>query len=109
MARRGLAAACLPLTGLLAAVSGGAAEGAPTGRSPNTSLIGVATTGPNNAWAAGYFQSGTTNKTLILHWTGKSWHQLPTPNPTPAMTRWPGSPRSRPATPGRSATPAPAA
>src|SRR5262249_28043776 len=54
-----------------------------SGRAAFTSLISVAATGPSNAWAAGYFQSGPVNKTLILHWTGKAWHQTPTPNPAP--------------------------
>ncbi len=92
MARRGLRATCILLTGLATAAgpaaagpaAAGPAEAGPTtGQAASTSLISVATTGPDNAWAAGYFQTGATNKTLIIHWTGKSWRQVPTPNPAP--------------------------
>ena len=48
-----------------------------------TSLIGVAATGPENAWAVGSFTGTTTSKTLIVAWTGKSWHVVPSPNPAP--------------------------
>ena len=46
-------------------------------------LRGVAAVSANNAWAVGY-RGGTRNETpletLILHWDGVSWSQVPSPN-----------------------------
>jgi hypothetical protein len=57
--------------------------------SPNTGsayneLDGVAATSPTNAWAVGYHNNGasTPRQTLILHWNGTAWKQVPSPNPT---------------------------
>jgi hypothetical protein len=57
--------------------------------SPNPSagsqLDGVAATSAGNAWAVGYTGMGTLTcrrcTTLILHWTGKAWTRVPSPNP----------------------------
>lgn len=44
-------------------------------------LTGVSATSPNDAWAVGFFANGTADQTLILHWDGTSWTQVPSPNP----------------------------
>jgi hypothetical protein len=48
-------------------------------------LFGVAATSANNAWAVGCagncFQGFGGIKTLILHWNGTAWQQVPSPNP----------------------------
>jgi len=46
-------------------------------------LRGVAALSANNVWAVGYrggTNSGTPIETLILHWDGSSWTQVPSPN-----------------------------
>ena len=47
-------------------------------------LSGVAATSATNAWAVGGSVSGPSeiSKTLILHWNGKTWKQVPSPNPS---------------------------
>ena len=44
-------------------------------------LLGVAVTGPSNAWAVGYYNTGKSTRTLIERWNGRSWAQVPSPNP----------------------------
>jgi hypothetical protein len=46
-------------------------------------LYGVAATSASNAWAVGWSAVSTLSgsKTLILHWDGKTWTQVPSPNP----------------------------
>ena len=63
----------------------------------------MAATSASNAWAVG--STVGSDKTLILHWNGTTWKQVPSPSPRPRVPRpaWPRHPR---ATPGRSATPA---
>jgi len=34
----------------------------------------------NDVWAVGGYLRGATNKTLILHWNGTSWVQVPSPS-----------------------------
>jgi len=53
-------------------------------------LGGVAGTGPNNAWVVGYNQSGPGGdyESLILHWNGKRWSVVPSPNPTGQTDLW---------------------
>jgi hypothetical protein len=48
---------------------------------PNT-LYSVAATSATNAWAVGYYGSSTGDHTLILHWDGTAWTQVPSPNPS---------------------------
>ncbi len=54
----------------------------PTGNT-NASLTGVRMISPTDGWAVGYYRTGDgpTQKTLILHWDGTSWTQVPSPNP----------------------------
>lgn len=46
-------------------------------------MTGVAATGPANAWAVGYLQSGpqlqVVNKLYVVHWNGKTWRPVIVP------------------------------
>jgi hypothetical protein len=51
---------------------------------PGARLMAVAATSARNAWAVGFWQQAAGNKaqrTLILHWKGAAWKQVPSPNP----------------------------
>src|SRR5215471_17112211 len=59
--------------------------------SPNPGMPGFATlsgmtvTSAANAWAVGgYINDSGNGKTLILHWTGTAWQQVPSPSPGPS-------------------------
>jgi hypothetical protein len=55
-----------------------------TGSSAVNSLQGVTTTGPSSAWAVGFsgvFGSSSSNRTLVLHWDGRTWARQGSPNP----------------------------
>src|SRR5260370_26809060 len=52
------------------------------------SLQGVTATGPDDVWAAGYNNDGPTDQSLILHWDGKRWSEVPSPNPTGSTNLW---------------------
>ncbi len=55
--------------------------------SPNENeLDGVADTSASNAWAVGSYTNGGTDFTLIEHWDGSTWSQVPSPNPGGAAT-----------------------
>jgi hypothetical protein len=48
----------------------------------NGSLSGVAATSAGNAWAVGSFTAGKGfTRTLIVHWSGTAWKQVPSPGP----------------------------
>jgi hypothetical protein len=57
------------------------------------SLSGVAALSAKNVWAVG--ETGVTTvtggglRTLTIHWNGKSWKRVPSPNPTTRMTSSP--------------------
>jgi hypothetical protein len=53
----------------------------PGGSANDNDLSGVAALSADNIWAVGYYGSGATTKTLILHWNGTRWRQVPSPNP----------------------------
>ncbi|HXJ67007.1 MAG TPA: hypothetical protein VNN79_24900 [Actinomycetota bacterium] len=53
----------------------------PGGTSNNNFLRGVSVTSASDAWAVGQFYNGTAFRTLILHWNGKAWKVVPSPNP----------------------------
>jgi hypothetical protein len=53
----------------------------PSPGSSENQLEGVAATSASDAWAVGYYSSGTAPQTLILHWNGTAWTQVPSPNP----------------------------
>src|SRR5215467_2776206 len=51
-------------------------------------LSGAAATSASNAWAVGSYASGTgRNRTLIERWNGKTWKQVPSPNPGAGVRR----------------------
>ena len=66
----------------------GARDGAGRKAAPSLLLyatfFGVSAFSARNAWAVGQYQSGAVNRTLIAHWNGFSWRQVPSPNPAPA-------------------------
>ena len=47
-------------------------------------LLGVTATSAGNVWAVGDYPDGKpeATKTLIVHWTGRKWKRVPSPNPT---------------------------
>jgi hypothetical protein len=45
-------------------------------------LKGVAATSASNAWAVGYTDITGNSQSLILHWNGTAWRQVPSPNPS---------------------------
>jgi hypothetical protein len=55
----------------------------PGGPAQLNALSSVAATSPTNAWAVGLYYNGTTalSRTLIEHWNGTAWAQVPSPNP----------------------------
>jgi hypothetical protein len=54
----------------------------PGGAAHDSRLTGIAVVSPRDAWAAGYYQTAQAfRRTLILHWNGKSWTQVPSPDP----------------------------
>jgi hypothetical protein len=61
--------------------------GPPTNR---YSLYGVAALSAKNAWAVGETGVSTPTggglRTLTIHWNGKAWKRMPSPNPTTEMT-----------------------
>jgi hypothetical protein len=58
--------------------AGPAATTAVTG--PGT-LVGVAAISARYAWAVGYEQVGSTLRPLIVHWNGRTWRQVASPDP----------------------------
>jgi len=84
------ALAALVLAGMLAGPAAGGALAATctaTGAQPpnvgthDNSLTGVAALSSCNAWAVGYYSTGTADQTLIEHWNGTSWQVVPSPDP----------------------------
>jgi hypothetical protein len=53
----------------------------PGPRPKNVDLAGVTATSARNAWAVGSWNDNTTPKTLIEHWNGTTWTQVPSRNP----------------------------
>jgi len=54
----------------------------PSPGAQGSTLYGVSASSPTNAWAVGYtavYAEGW--KTLIEHWNGKTWRQVPSPDP----------------------------
>jgi hypothetical protein len=72
-----LAAAAAASTGTFNVTS------SPNQGSSNNELLGVAAVSASNAWAIGYYQSGTcvcNQRTLSEHWNGSTWSVVSTPN-----------------------------
>jgi hypothetical protein len=55
----------------------------PGGSANHNILTSVAAVSGSNAWAVGFYNNGTTNRTLILNWNGSAWTQVASPNPSP--------------------------
>jgi hypothetical protein len=55
----------------------------PGGKFATNELNAVAAVSATNIWAAGYVINGT-YKSAILHWNGRSWKTVPSPNQTSA-------------------------
>ena len=53
----------------------------PSPGSSFSDLRAVRTVSASDAWAVGTYSSGAGNQTLILHWDGTAWTQVPSPNP----------------------------
>jgi hypothetical protein len=54
----------------------------PGGLTHDSRLTSVAVVSARDAWAVGYYQTAQAfRRTLILHWNGKSWSQMPSPDP----------------------------
>jgi hypothetical protein len=53
----------------------------PGGPANDNVLDGVAATSTNNAWAVGTYENGTRQSAIILHWNGRKWAHVATPNP----------------------------
>jgi hypothetical protein len=76
----GAPAATIPAAGVAPCVAwtGGEQPPDPGGSVNNNSLWGVAVLSPCNAWAVGDYDPG---QTLVVHWDGASWTQVPSPDP----------------------------
>src|SRR4029077_20648048 len=46
----------------------------------DSQLISVAVTSAGNAWAVGSTFDGASDRTLILHWNGRTWARMASPN-----------------------------
>lgn len=87
----GLAVLFLMTTGapqaLSAVTAKVSAQGGPCGQDVQppdigySKLNGVTVLSRCNAWAVGWWQSGTTDLTLVEHWNGRAWKKVPTPTP----------------------------
>ena len=56
----------------------------PGGSSENNVLLGAAAVSPTDVWAVGDYSISGTTRTLIEHWDGAAWKQVPSPNVTSA-------------------------
>ena len=54
----------------------------PAGSSDNNFLTGVAAASAADAWAVGTYTQGGAEQTLVAHWNGTTWKQVPSPNPS---------------------------
>jgi hypothetical protein len=58
-----------------------------TGTGSSNSLAGVAGSSARNVWAVGFdAPSGVGYRSLILHWNGRAWKQVPSPDPAAASS-----------------------
>jgi hypothetical protein len=53
----------------------------PNPSSAGNQLQSVAVVSACNAWAVGYYDKGAVPQTLIVHWNGVKWRQVPSPDP----------------------------
>ncbi|HUS14369.1 MAG TPA: hypothetical protein VM536_05035, partial [Chloroflexia bacterium] len=63
-------------------------SGADLGGGGKGRLMGIAASGPNDAWAVGLLSpQDRPTQTLIEHWTGNEWQVVPSPNVNPPGSR----------------------
>ncbi len=75
-----------PMTALMIHWDGAAWTTVPGPASPYpfNNLLAVAASGPQDVWAVGRGDTGSSNpSTLIQHWNGGAWSIVPSPNPSP--------------------------
>ncbi len=61
---------------------------APSPKGAAASLEGVTAVSSNDVWAVGSSYKGQqANKTMIVHWNGKRWARVTSPNPGPACSQ----------------------
>jgi hypothetical protein len=79
-----LAALVVPSQELLAAGASSHAGLSPNPSSTENDLSGVAALSSTDAWAVGEYEDDSTHaeETLVLHWNGSTWLQVPSPNPS---------------------------
>ncbi len=53
----------------------------PGGSAHDNVLDGVAATSASSAWAVGNYETATGQSTLVLHWNGRQWARVASPNP----------------------------
>jgi len=53
----------------------------PGGPARDQELTSVASVSAKDAWAVGFYYTGSFDKSIILHWNGTSWKQVTSPNP----------------------------
>ena len=53
----------------------------PSGPALDQELTGVSGDSAQDAWAVGFYFTGSLDKSMILHWNGTSWKQVTSPNP----------------------------
>ena len=82
----GVAGAVTPVAGAVTPVAAAAARAGSPGPAASFAtygdLLGVAATSAGSAWAVGYVGNSAT---LILHWNGTAWKQVPSPSPRAAQ------------------------
>ena len=52
----------------------------PGGSTHDDELLAVAAVSAKNAWAVGWYDDGTADRTLIEHWNGTKWRRVASPN-----------------------------
>lgn len=58
------------------------------GRGGSSYLFGVTGNSSDDVWAAGMYVDTSVPKTLVEHWDGTRWTQVPSPSPPPRHTGW---------------------
>lgn len=53
----------------------------PGGHAARDGLAAVTAISLSSAWAVGQYTAGSTERTLILHWNGRAWRQVASPDP----------------------------
>jgi hypothetical protein len=72
------------VSGPVVTVTPAASASACGGTALHGQLYGVAATSATDAWAVGNYRGNPGARTLVEHWNGTEWCQVPSPNPAPA-------------------------